>query len=164
MGLHKGIMKSGLHITIYHARRFLSGLSDYEEDVHIEIDPMHLRFMVMAPGGENPRPDVDPSSSAIGVRLKRKTPEMLQIRMLRSRFYQYETPDILGARRPSNHARSAFGARHFQPHITLMKNGAGIDRDLTKLGEAFRTSISPIRLNRLVVRCRSKPTVNGGTV
>jgi hypothetical protein len=161
VGLNRGILISDLHVTVYHARRPLLDLSDYEEGTIIEIDPVHLRFMVMAPGGENPRPDVDPSTKAIGVRIKRKAPGILQIRALRAKFYPYETPDVLGKRRPSNHTRSAFGARHFQPHITLIKKGCGIDRDLTKIGEAFRAAISPIRLDRFVVRCRSKPAVVG---
>jgi hypothetical protein len=117
--------------------------------------------MVMAPGGENPRPDVDPSINAIGVRIKRDAPGMQQIRAFRARFYPYETQDVLGVRRPSDHAKSAFGARHFQPHITLLRNGSNLDRDLTKIGNLFRASISPIGLNRLVVTCRSKSLVAG---
>jgi hypothetical protein len=80
-------------------------------------------------------------------------------RAIVSAHYPYETPDVLGLRQPSNHIRNAFGARHFQPHITLLKKGFGLDRDLTKIGEAFRASISPIRLNRFIVTCRSKPNV-----
>jgi hypothetical protein len=156
VGLARRFLKSGLRVSIYHARRNLAGLSDHEEDVEIEIDPPHLRFMVMTPGGENPRPDVDPSTNAIGVRIKRSAPEIQEIRAIRARFYAFETPDVLGVRRPSNHARSAFGARHFQPHITLLKSGCDIDRDLRKIGDLFRASISPIRLARLVVACRTK--------
>ena len=157
IGLAQHNLKSGLHVTVYHARRLLLGLSNYEKKVDIQIDPAHLRFMVMAPGGENPRPDVDPSTNAIGVRIKRNAPEVLRIRELRAIFYAYETPDVLGGRQPSSHVRNAFGARNFQPHITLLKKGYGLEPDLTKIGERFRAAISPIQLNRFVVTCRSKP-------
>jgi hypothetical protein len=50
---------------VYYARRSLLGLSDHEEQIDIKINPANLRFMVMTPGGENPRPDVDPSTSAL---------------------------------------------------------------------------------------------------
>ena len=34
-------------------RRAVSALSDREERINIELDPANLRFMVMAPVGEN---------------------------------------------------------------------------------------------------------------
>lgn len=123
IGLKGDALKSDLHVTVYYARRSLPSLPNREERIDIEIDPVNLRFMVMAPGGENPRPDIDVSSHEIGVRIKRTAPERSRIEELRARLYTYETPELLGDRRASDHRRNAFGARHFQPHITLLKKG-----------------------------------------
>src|SRR5262245_10323737 len=115
VGLERRSLFKELHLTVYHARRLLAGLSDYEEQVAIDLEPAHLRFMVMAPGGENPRADIDPSRNSIGVRITRTAPALGQIRSLRARFFPYETPKLLGQRLPSSDGRSAFGARCFQP-------------------------------------------------
>ena len=157
-GLRRAVLKSNLHVTIYYARRVVPGLSNREERIDIQIDPANLRFMVLTPGGENPRPDADPSVNQIGVRIRRTAPERLEIENLRARFYDYESLQVLGARRPSDRRRNAFGARHFQPHITLLKSGADIDPDLTKLGERFRVSVGAIQLDRLVIKSRGRPT------
>ena len=45
-----------LHLTVYHARRQLPGLTSYSRTVSIVADALETRFMVFAPGGENPRP------------------------------------------------------------------------------------------------------------
>jgi hypothetical protein len=155
VGIHPRFIKSRLHLSIYHARRLLTGLTDYQESVEIDINPADLRFMAMAPGGENPRPEIEPGRCLIGVRLKRGSPATADVRILRSRFYPLETSSVLGLRSPSSHSRSAFGARCFQPHITLIQAGSGIDRDLTKIGNAFRLAMEEIRLDRFVVKCRS---------
>jgi hypothetical protein len=155
VGLPPKVLRRDLHLTIYHARRLLRGLFDHRESLNIVVEPMYLRFMVMAPGGENPRPDLDPARRSVGVRVKRGCPALAAIHALRSRFYLYETPTVLGVRRPSNHNRNAFGAAHYQPHINLLRAGSGIDRDLTKLGSQFRAAIPTIRFDRLIVRCRS---------
>jgi hypothetical protein len=46
-----------LHITVYHARRAMPGLADCSEAISITMPTAETRFMVLAPGGENPRPD-----------------------------------------------------------------------------------------------------------
>jgi hypothetical protein len=155
VGIHPRFLKSQLHLSIYHARRFLSGLTEYEESIEIDISPADLRFMAMAPGGENPRPEIEPGRCPIGVRLKRGSAVTASVRSLRSRFYPLETGSVLGIRSPSSHSRSAFGARYFQPHITLIHAGSGINRDLTKIGNGFRLAMDKIRLDRFVVKCRS---------
>jgi hypothetical protein len=156
IGLNRSNLQSDLHITVYHARRQLVGLVECDEAIHIEIDPMDFRFMTMTPGGENPRPDVDPSTCPIGVRIRRTTPATSLVREFRAKFYPHETPKVLGLRPPSTHTRSAFGARYFQPHITLLKSGTGIDSKLSLVGELFRASIPPVRLDRFIVKCRSR--------
>jgi hypothetical protein len=155
VGLRPALLHERLHISVYHARRALDGLTDSEEPVAIEVPAEDLRFMAMTPGGENPRPEIDPARCHVGVRVKRSSSTTEAIRAFRSRFYPLETMDAIGVRRPSNHVRNAFGARHFQPHVTLIRPNNGLNCDLKEIGAAFRIALVGIKFDRLVVRCRS---------
>lgn len=46
-----------MHITIYHARRPMWRLAPADESARVVILTNSTRFMVLAPGGENPRPE-----------------------------------------------------------------------------------------------------------
>ena len=148
------LVRTALHLTVYHARRPL-GLRVFNEPVSIEIAPAALRLMTMTPGGENPRPDLDPARASIGARLQRADPGCQSILQLRQQFYPFETSQVLKNRPPSTARSNAFGARHYQPHITLLRPKTGIDRDLTMLGDRLRATIPPIRFDRLTVTTRT---------
>jgi hypothetical protein len=137
------------------SRRALDGLKDYEEPVAIEVPAEDLRFMTMTPGGENPRPEIEPARCHVGVRIKRSSPATQPIQSLLSQFFLLETLDVIGVREPSDHRRNAFGARHFQPHVTLIRPDNGLGRDLKEIGTAFRAALEGIRFDRFVVKCRS---------
>lgn len=51
-----------MHITVYHARRPMPGLLPISEAIHLVVPVTDTRFMVLAPGGKNPKPDLDPSN------------------------------------------------------------------------------------------------------
>jgi len=142
-------------MTLYHARRRLPGLGDSEEFLRIEIPAEDFRLMAMAPGGENPRPDIDMTAVSIGLRLRRASPQAELVLAKRSAFYLLETERVLGGRLRSTHRRSAFGARSYQPHVNLLRGGSGIDPDLTNAGKVFRAAAPPLIFDRLVVKCRS---------
>ncbi|MBX3452711.1 MAG: hypothetical protein KF777_24460 [Planctomycetaceae bacterium] len=154
-GLPKRLVRKDLHASIYHARRPILGLRDAVEPIHIPVSGAELRMMSMAPGGENRRPDVDPAQFPIGVRIRRAEGAAQPLEQLRDRFLRYETPKVLGSREPSTRRASAFGARHFQPHITLLRAGAWKDPDLAPLGKRLREHVQSLTFDRLVVRCRS---------
>ena len=107
------------------------------------------RFIVMAPGGENPRPELEPAKRKVGIRIQRKNIARPAILRLRERLLIHETPEVLGTRRRSTHSFNAFGARHFQPHMALLRPGSGIDRDLTKLGVLFRNEIKSLTFDAM---------------
>lgn len=65
--------------------------------------------------------------------------------------YYCMRPEVLGSRRPSTHKANAFGARHFQPHVALLRPGSGIDRDLTKLGTVFRQKMQSLTFDRFCI-------------
>jgi hypothetical protein len=118
--IKRNSIKKQMHLTVYHARRPLLGIQNQEEDISVRIPTRDLRFMVMVPGGENRRPDVDPETSPIGLRVNRQSEAMDHILKLRQQLLEYETPKVLGQRKPSTARRNAFGARHFQPHVTVL--------------------------------------------
>lgn len=155
MGLRPALVHERLHLSVYHARRPLNGLMDTEEPVAIEVAADDLRFMAMTPGGENPRPEIDPAQCHVGVRVRRSSPATQVIHALRSRFFPLETLDVIGVRKPSSHVRNAFGARHFQPHVTLIRPQNGLNSDLKEIGTACRAAVAGIQFDRFVVRCRS---------
>ena len=110
--------------------------------------------MVMAPGGENPRIDHDPNKRSIGIRVRRADGATRELEALRAQFYPHETTKVLGFRRPSTRMKNAFGARQFQPHITVLRPGSSVGQELTRVGEKLRKTIDEIIFDRLVVRCR----------
>lgn len=140
-----------MHLTVYYARRAMPGVAANHERASVCIPASETRFMVMAPGGENPRPDFDPALRKIGIRVRRNTEAMTVILSYRSRLLCAETESVLGARKPSNHRINAFGARQFQPHMTLLKPGSNIDRDLTRMGTAFRSTFDTLNFDRFIV-------------
>ena len=142
-----------LHLTVYHGRRQLPGLTSYNRAVSIVADPLETRFMVLAPGGENPRPELEPSKCSVGIRLTRRNQAVEGIQNLRADVFRFETKDVIGNRKPTSAWKSCFGARNYQPHIKLLRPGSEIDHNLTKLGEIFRSKIDEIEFDRFQVRC-----------
>jgi len=140
-----------MHLTVYHCRRAMPALQSFDEPANVIVPAVETRFMVMAPGGENPRPELDPARKKVGVRVRRNTPAMSAILSYRERLLAHETASVLGARRPSDHRRNAFGARHFQAHLSLLRAGSGIDRDLKAMGEKFRDAIGSLTFDRFQV-------------
>jgi hypothetical protein len=145
-----------LHVTVYHARRPMPGLQTVTEPIHVVVPAEDTRFMVMAPGGENPRPELVPSERKVGIRIRRTSEAFEAILSLRRRLIEFETPAVLGTRRASDHRRNAFGARQFQAHMSLLRPGSGIDRDLTMIGKRFRDQIDHLVFDRFMIDVSSR--------
>ena len=147
-------IQSGMHLTLYHCRRPMPLLEMNTTYLSIESNISETRFMVLAPGGENPRPDLIPAQRSIGIRLTRRNNAIEEIIKLRRSAYQYE-PEFKrgygkGKRVNGNTTdwRNAFGAFHYQPHIKLIRPGTAIDRDLGMIGDAFRKKIKKISFSK----------------
>lgn len=84
----------------------------------------------------------------------------------RCRLLKYETLHVLGNRAPSTYKSSAFGARYYQPHMTLLKPGSGVGPDLTVVGDAFRRSLGDLTFDKFTIGVTAKtqpatPHANG---
>lgn len=155
--LPEGSIQRGMHLTVYYARRLLPGLgrTPAPRPVSISADAAETRFMVLAPGGENPQPGLDPARRSVGIRLTRRNRAVDEIQLLRREMLQLETPEIVGRRKPSTAWTNCFGARHFQPHIKLLRPGNGIGRDLRMIGDEFRKQIESIEFGKYEVVLRT---------
>jgi hypothetical protein len=150
-GIKASRIVGNMHLTVYYARRPMPGVVPSTEAASVVVPATETRFMVMAPGGENPRPELEPSRRTVGIRIHRRSGAMPAIIGYRERLLAYETTSVLGKRPPSDRRRNAFGARHFQPHVAVLRPGSGVARDLTKLGALFRTRVGELRFDRFVV-------------
>lgn len=151
VGVKQKYVLKRLHMTLYHARRQLRGLHTGVEAVSVVVPASDTRFMVMAPGGENPRPNIDPATRKVGVRVQWQSTAMPQIQALRQRFIALESPRVLGNRARSTARTSAFGARSFQAHMALLRAGSGVPNDLTQIGAPFRENLGNLRFDRFLV-------------
>ena len=141
-----------MHLTVYHSRRPMFDLNEKIENCDLTLDTNFTRFMVMAPGGENPRPELIPAERKIGIRVQKRSKFRNCIDEYRKSILEYEDEKVLGLRKPSNRIRNAFGSRHFQPHITFLRAGSDICTDLTKVGEEFREYIHYLHFDKFEVK------------
>ena len=157
-GIPARSIQRGLHLTVYYARRILPGLARnlLSRTVAIEADVTETRFMVLAPGGENPRPELNPAKRSVGLRLTRRNSAITEIQALRREMYKLETRKVVGRRKPSTDWTSCFGSRHYQPHIKLLRPGSEIDRDLTEIGESFRQHFNVLEFGKYGVVLRPR--------
>lgn len=151
LGVRPTSVVRNMHITVYHARRPMPGLKSLSEPTSIVLAASETRFMVMAPGGENPSPELAPGKRTVGIRVHKQSGALTQILEFRDRLLKHETPAILGKRLPSTHKTSAFGARHFQPHMAVLRAGSGIDSDLRRIGIPFRERIGDLTFDRFEI-------------
>jgi hypothetical protein len=143
-----------LHLTIYHSRRPMPGVEELIKSCHLSIDTLETRFMVLAPGGENPRQDLIPAEKKVGIRIHKSSKFRDKILEYRKQFFLHETPRVLGIRKPSSKSRNAFGARSFQPHIAILKSGSRITADLTGVGDNFRDFVQEIHFDKFIINKR----------
>ncbi len=159
VGVKKNRLQSDLHLTVYHGRRVLPTLTEQDEAVTITLPTVETRFMVLAPGGENPRADLDLNSLPVGIRLTKRNSAIHVIQDLRRQIYSRENKRVLGQRSPTTAWRNAFGSRHYQPHIQLLKPWHKISAQLTEFGELFRSQVDVIEFDRFQIAARHR--ING---
>ena len=145
-------IQRGMHLTLYHGRRPMPSLEMDTTFLSIKANIDETRFMVLAPGGENPRSNLIPSQRSIGIRLTKRNKAIMEIINLRRNAYRHEQKFKSGygkgKRFKTTDWRNSFGARHYQPHIKLIKPGSDIDRNLTILGDVFRNNIKNITFSK----------------
>lgn len=150
-GLDSGCFVRRPHLTVYHARRPMPTVRSLTEPACVVVPAAETRFMVLTPGGESQRDGIDPRDHKVGIRIHRQSVALPVILSYRQRFLQHETPDVLGDRSPSTRKKSAFGARHFQPHMAIFRAGNNVERDLTQVGSRFRAVFGDLTFRRFIV-------------
>jgi hypothetical protein len=140
-----------MHITVYHSRRPIRGVESHSEPARVILPASETRFMVMSPGGEHPRPELDPSELTVGIRVHKQSSALPSILEFRRRLLKLETQRVLGRRAPSTDKSSAFGARFYQPHLSILRPGSEIDRDLSVLGRRFRETLGDLIFDTFAV-------------
>ena len=151
-GIPSDAIQLGLHLTVYEAWMPIPGIVAERRPVKFAADIAETRFMVLAPGGENPRSELEPTRRSVGIRLTRRNLAIDDILALRRNLYIRETAEVTRGRKATTDWTNAFGARHYQPHIKLLRPGSGVDRDLTKIGEVFRDWIGHIEFGKFETR------------
>ena len=159
-GVKPGRLQSYMHLTVYHGRRPLPGLHEYDRPVHIIVPTDETRFMVLVPGGENPLDDIDPRSHSVGIRLTKRNSAIPEIQQLRRSIYYLEIEEVIGARKPTTAWTNCFGSRHYQPHIQLLRPWHKIDEGLTEIGLHFRSKIDHLILDLFNVEFRHRDRRN----
>ena len=151
----KNRLQSKLHLTVYHGRRPLPGLVQKSVPVSITADVAETRFMVLKPGGENPREGLDPRTDPIGIRLTRRNQAIPEIQKLRQEIYRLENKWVIGNRKFTTAWTNSFGSRHYQPHIQFLKDWHKVDESLTRVGSLFREQVDHINFDRFQIEiCR----------
>jgi hypothetical protein len=140
----------GMHITMYHTQIPINLPITDKKIISIDADVKETRFMVMAPGGENPKKNINPASKSIGIRLTKRNIAIPSILEIRRKIYQNEP--IFKNRKNTSDWKNAFGAKNFQPHMTLLKPGNNISDDLTKVGTLFRENFQDLKFQKILVK------------
>ena len=159
-GIPKTSIEPRMHLTVYQADCLLpdSPVGTQTRRVRIEADVEETRFMVFAPGGIVPQPNIDPAKKSVGIRLRKPNQAIDAIQALRRQMCQLETPEVIGNRQRSTAWKSCFGAREYLPHVVFLRPGSGVDRDLTPLGTSFRSQSRTIEFDRYQVITRLPPS------
>ena len=148
IGVRKGAIQKRMHLTVYYGKKPLPGLMEGTSLVHITANTDETRFMVFAPGGENPRTELIPGRRSVGIRLTKRNKAIDEIQQLRKSVYRLETQQVVGRRHRTTPWRNCFGARNYQPHIKLLQPGNQVGDDLTIIGRSFRDKIDLIEFDR----------------
>ena len=156
-GVDKEHIQRRMHLTIYHSRRRLIGIKRSKTYETIKVDVKETRFMVLSPGGENPKKNIDPNNSPVGIRLTKRNIAVPRLVQLRRSLYKNENEKVLKNRRHrSTDWKSAFGSNHFQAHILMIRPGNRIDKNLTNIGKIFRQELKYIYFNKFEIKDRSQ--------
>ena len=158
LNIPEACLNKNYHITVYEARIELPGLNPLQRSVSVQVPASMWRFMVMAPGGENERPEINPDERQIGLRLHRSADAYSRVSELRANFFRLEAAAGVPKRNRSTLRLSAFGARNYQPHMTICQPGHGLGRNLSPHGEALRAGLGDLHFDRFEVRVFDTPS------
>jgi hypothetical protein len=150
-GINISCASSRMHLTLYFALGRMPGVVPVSEKICITVPTIDTRFMLMTVGGEVAKPGAEPTNHKIGIRIQKRSVAMVAINEFRARLVRHESKEVLGSRPSTTRNRSAFGAPHFQPHMTVLEPGNGAPLDLTPMGTRFRGTLSDLTFDEFVI-------------
>ena len=155
-GVPEESVQSDMHLTVYHGQRPkpLSNQDRRTRHLHIQLNVSETRFMLLVPGGESKQSNRMPANEPVGIRLTRRNIAIEEIQNLRSEMIAIESMEGMSGRGRSSRWKNAFGSKHFQPHIKLLRPGNGLDEDLTKLATVFRSEFTTLDFDTLKINQR----------
>ena len=146
------VIARGMHLTVYSSNLSLTELQGVDEKTSIVILTDKTRFMVMAPGGEKSRPDINPLCHKIGFRIQKSSPAAVAVAELRERMVAVEQEFLACAHETASKVKISAGA-NFQPHITVLFPGHGVS-DISTMATKFRSEIESISFDRFKTKVR----------
>lgn len=148
IGILPEFIQKKMHLTVYLNKHPNCSFRNDKIKVDITANVDETRFMVFAPGGENPRPNIDPSNRSVGIRLTKRNDAIPEILEIRRGFYKLEPK--FTTRSNTTDSRNAFGAKNYQPHIKFLNSGNNIGHDLSPIGQKFRDKFKVLKFTSLV--------------
>ena len=155
-GVDEEYIQRGMHLTIYHSRTKIPGIKETKTYEVIKSDIKETRFMVFAPGGENPKKHIDPNRRSVGIRLTRRNIAIPRLLELRRSIYKHENAiEFKNRRHKTTDWKNAFGSSHYQAHILMIRPGNNINKNLTIIGKIFRQELKYIYFNKFEIKERT---------
>ena len=152
-GISKKHIQRQMHLTIYHGQRKLPGINSSTTYEIIKANVNETRFMVMAPGGENFRKNINPARRPVGIRLTKRNIAIPKILELRRSIYKHEnqTP-IKNWKQKTSDWKNAFGSSHYQAHMTMIRPDSNINKNLMLIGKIFRNELKTIHFRKFHIK------------
>lgn len=154
IGILPKSIQQGMHLTVYQNNRPSIDFRNTEIKVDVTVNIDETRFMAFAPGGENPRPDINPNKCGVGIRLTKRNDAIPEILRIRRDFYKLEPK--FTSRLNTTDSRNAFGARNYQPHIKFLRSGSNIGRDFFSIGHKFRERFKTLKFTSLISKRKQR--------
>ena len=112
------------------------------------------RFMVMSPGGDNPRNKKSVHRSKIGIRFTKRSPLFNELDAIRQHLSFLDNQALPLTSSNTGRNDNAYGVKRFIPHITLINRNNNLPNNLHGLGAKFREDIREITFSDIKIEVK----------
>ena len=141
------------HLTIYEIPLLKFSEFSLNESKILQIHEVQMnrtylsdetRFMVMSPGGDNPKNKKSVHRSKIGIRFTKRSALFNELDAIRKHLSFLDNQAIPLTSSKTGRNDNAYGIKRFIPHITLINRNNNLLNNLYDLGAAFREHLPEI--------------------